>query len=207
MEHSLLEPRLRGVLSGAKNRLEVCGFGVVAAAAQSVSLIARHRPDRVLLIGIAGSYDTKRLPIGSAATFSEVACYGIGIGEGLQFRSASELGWPQFPGDETCCEINDRIELDVVSSDDAQHVGLLVSCCAASGDFQEAQCRKQRFPDAVAEDMEGFGVAMACQLSATPLQILRGISNQVGNRDRDAWQIEAAVSAAADLALQWIRDV
>jgi len=183
MERSRLEPRLREVLSGAENRLEVCGFGVIAAAARTAALIALHRPSRVLLIGIAGSYDTNRLPLGSAATFSEVACYGIGIGEGSQFRSASELGWQQVPRDENSQEVNDRIELDSMSSEGCLSGGVLVSCCAASSNFEDAQLRKQRFPDAVAEDMEGFGVAMACQLSATPLRVLRGISNQVGNRD------------------------
>ena len=53
---------------------------------------------------------------------------------------------------------------------------------------------------AIAEDMEGFGVAMACKLAGVPLRIVRGISNRAGDRDLTQWQIEEALAAAAERA-------
>ncbi|MFM8578800.1 MAG: hypothetical protein ACKOCN_08370, partial [Planctomycetaceae bacterium] len=55
------------------------------------------------------------------------------------------------------------------------------------------------FPGAVAEDMEGFGVAMACRLVGVPLTIVRGISNIAGDRDTRQWRIRESLAAAADL--------
>ena len=43
------------------------GFGPVAAAAQAALWIERLRPRRVVLAGIAGTYDARALPIGCAA--------------------------------------------------------------------------------------------------------------------------------------------
>jgi futalosine hydrolase len=60
-----------------------------------------------------------------------------------------------------------------------------------------ADLRRKVYRDAVAEDMEGFGVAMACQLLQVPLRIVRGISNVAGNRDFKSWQVESALQQAA----------
>jgi futalosine hydrolase len=78
--------------------------------------------------------------------------------------------------------------------------GLLLSACAASADDADVRSRLQLFPDAAAEDMEGFAVAAACRLAGVPLDIVRGISNVTGDRDISRWQIEAACRAAAELA-------
>ena len=202
MERGLLMPRLAEQSRDGDYGLQLCGFGAIAAAARTGSLIARYRPHRVLLIGIAGSYDSSKIPIGSAVRFEKVACHGIGVGVGEQFVAASELGWPQFSGGDAQPELGDLITLDSTYVPGVRSAGLLLSCCAASSNRQEAEQRLRMFPEAVAEDMEGFGVAMACALAGIPLQIVRGISNQVGDRDPKHWQIGEAVSAAVDLALR-----
>lgn len=207
MERDLLLPRLaeqsRDGDSGLQVcGLQVCGFGAIAAAARTGLLIARYRPQRVLLIGIAGGYEISKTPLGSAVRFEQVACHGIGVGAGEQFVTASELGWPQFCGGDAEPELGDRITLDSTFVSGIRSVGLLLSCCAASSSREEAEQRRRLFPEAVAEDMEGFGVAMACALAGIPLQIVRGISNQVGDRDPKHWRIAEAISAAVDLALR-----
>ena len=68
--------------------------------------------------------------------------------------------------------------------------------CAASATPAEAKHRYHRYGSA-AEDMEGFAVAMACQLQDVPLEIIRGISNVAGDRKKLNWQIEAALNSAA----------
>ncbi len=55
------------------------------------------------------------------------------------------------------------------------------------------------FPKAVAEDMEGYAVALACRLHDVPLTIIRGISNQAGDRNHDGWQVAEALQSAAEL--------
>jgi len=201
LERGLIAPALAAAC-GSAIRSELCGFGSVVAAARAAQLIAEHRPDSVLLVGIAGRY-ADRLAIGQAYAFERVACHGVGAGTGDAFVPAETLGWPQWPGDESdrATRIGDVLAcMSGRLPASAARVGLLLSACAASADDADVRSRLQLFPDAEAEDMEGFAVAAACRLAGVPLDIVRGISNAAGDRDISRWQIEAACRAAAELA-------
>jgi futalosine hydrolase len=52
-----------------------------------------------------------------------------------------------------------------------------------------------RHPDAVAEGMEGYGVAVAATQAGLPFAEVRAISNPVGPRDRGAWRLREALDA------------
>ncbi len=172
--------------------VELCGFGLVAAAARATQLIAMLRPQRVILIGIAGALD-QSLRVGSAVAFGSVVVDGIGVGFGDSFQSAAAMGWSQWHDPASAAPIGDRLE---ISSGDGP---ALLSVCAASANARHAALRRRVHPAAVAEDMEGFGVAMGCQLMRVPLWIVRGISNVAGNRDFKTWQVESALCQAARL--------
>ena len=178
---------------------ELCGFGPVAAAARAASLIARYNAERVVLIGIAGTFDSTGLPVGTAAVFPRVAMHGIGVGVAAEFVSAAALGfhhWPttgRGPGHPDDVEELDELIVDAAVPADT---GQLLTCCTASASPAEARQRLAQYPDAVAEDMEGFAVALACRLAGIPLVVARGISNEVGDRDVARWQIPAALDAA-----------
>jgi futalosine hydrolase len=204
-ERRLLAPALAGGL-GPASRIELCGFGPVAAAARTAALIAAYAPARVLLVGIAGRLDA-RLDIGAAYRFDRVACYGVGAGSGDGFVPAEALGWSQWPGDPAspAAAVGDVIDLpaDVgrVAAD-----GLLLTVCAASATAEDVARRTKLFPAAVAEDMEGFAVALACRLAGVPLTIIRGISNTAGDRDHSRWRVPEALAAAAALASQALEE-
>ena len=173
---------------------ELCGFGPIAAAARASALIARHTPARVILTGIAGTFDPAALPVGTAAVFARVAMHGVGIGTGAAFVPAAAIGFPHWPGDQPGDEaIRDELGLDASVPAAA---GQLLTCCAAAASPGEAGHRLDQFPGSVAEDMEGFAVALVCRLAGVPLTIARGISNEVGDRRVERWQIPEALDAA-----------
>lgn len=177
--------------------IEVCGFGPVAAAARTAYLVAQHQPEQVLLLGIAGSYTGAE--VGNGYRFSSVGCYGIGVGTGESFQSAEEMGWPHWAETEKGVSIGDVIS--IVDQDVSRQ---LLTVCAGSHNQTDVEQRTAVFPDAIAEDMEGFGVALACRLAQTPLTIVRGISNVAGDRDKSNWKTEEAMVAAGELAQQVI---
>lgn len=152
----------------------VCGFGLAAAGAGAAHAIAQHRPERVVLVGLAGSYDLARMPIGAAMTASAVRCHGIGAAG----QSATELGWAA----------GDQIELD--GGD-----GLVLSVAEASATTEQAAERHRKHPQAVIEEMEGYAVAVAATLFEVPLTLVRGVSNAAGDRDHAAWQVSPALAA------------
>ncbi|HJO27730.1 MAG: futalosine hydrolase [Planctomycetes bacterium] len=192
--------------------LELCGFGPVAAAARTAQLLATRPVERVLLVGIAGSFgpDEGGPPVGTALEFSSVALSGVGAGEGAAFRGPPALGFPQWPGSPDTADgrgsqvIEDRLPLAQPSS--ADDGGLLLTTCAASDTPEQAATRLDQFPEARAEDMEAFSVALACALAGIPLRVVRGISNAVGDRDPVHWCIPAALEAARRTAAALVAD-
>lgn len=182
--------------------VELCGFGPVAAAARTAALVAARAPRRVLLVGIAGRLG-HGLHLGAAYRFDRVACHGVGAGSGAGFVPAAALGWPQWRGDPPAVSaaVGDVIDLSTDFGGDVPGRGLLLTACAASATADDVAERRKLHPAATAEDMEGFGVALACRLAGVPLAIVRGISNTAGDRDHVRWQVPQALAAAAELAV------
>mgnify|MGYP000158374066 FL=1 len=192
--------------------VELIGFGLVAAAARTAQLLTDRRPDGVLLLGIAGSLAAEdHCLVGRAYRFNQVACHGVGVGTGPDFVSAGQLGWPQWPAADPATAVGDLLKLADAPAHSAGAAGsggcLLLSAAAASASADDVAVRRRLFPDAVAEDMEGFAVAAACRLAGVPCRIIRGISNRAGDRDKAGWQIEPALRAAAELACGLLEDV
>ena len=150
-----------------------------------------------------------------------MGCYGVGAGAGASFVPAGEMGWLQWPGDEavgrqapadtevsgpaTPRAVGDTLACPAVGSVPAAD-GLLLTVCAAAASASEVADRVRLFPTAVAEDMEGFGVAGACRMAGVPCGIVRGISNRAGDRDVAGWQIGPALAAAAGLACRILEE-
>lgn len=202
-----------GELSVPMTPVEICGFGIAASAALTMHHLHTHRPRHVVLAGIAGSLH-QECQVGSAYWYSGVLCDGIGVGEGKSFQAAGSMGWEQVGTRPH--GIGDQIGLHVPSdrSNPAQHGFWLVTACAASADAEMARLRQVRGTEMLAqpgdvsrsfvaaEDMEGFAVALACQLMNVPLSIIRGISNEAGDRDHRRWKIDAAIEAVASALLK-----
>ena len=177
---------------------ETCGFGPVSAAARTTQLLAERRPPLACLVGLAGALGPAAL--GTARVFARVRLEGVGVGAGGAFVPASEIGFAQWEGG-----AEGRIEeaLDLARAEGSAEE--LLTVCAASADPQEAAERRVRHPRAAAEDMEAFGVALACRLLETPLVVVRGLSNRAGERDRTGWRVREALAAARILALERLR--
>lgn len=75
------------------------------------------------------------------------------------------------------------------------HLGTVLTVATVTGTAARASALADRFPDAVAEAMEGAGVAAAAARHGVPFGEIRAVSNPVGPRDRSAWQLPAAMAA------------
>lgn len=202
-ELKILQGALDAAIDVASVRLECCGFGAIASAARAVQLAAVYDPQRIILAGIAGGI-SEDLQIGQACWFTEVGAYGIGAGSGNQFRTAHEMGWPHIVAADSSSKysIGDRIQLSTPKGSPQPSEGLLLTVCSASADQHDVDLRLDKFPGAVAEDMEGFSVAVAGELCGVPVEIVRGISNTAGDRNKENWRITDALMAASELMLE-----
>jgi futalosine hydrolase len=200
-QFELRQMQLASHFDSRRAAVETCGLGVIHAAAQAARWINHWQPRSVLLVGIAGSLD-ERLQIGEAYEFRQVVCFGIGVGSGWQHQTVEELGWLDWLAPP---RIGDKLILDspvanVTNGSSESGLEQLLTSCAAAENQEDVAVRKAKFPQAVAEDMEGFAVAVACKLAGVPLRIVRGISNRAGQRDKSTWQIPAALQSAERMA-------
>ena len=204
LERRVLGP-LMAAATGDSIRMELCGFGMAAAAARTAQLVTELAPARVLLLGIAGRLDD-RLSLGEAYRFGKVSCYGIGAGTGGDYLGAESLGWQQWPGDppDSAVAIADTLSCSTAADGAFLKAEQLLTVCAAAASEADVRDRKKLFPDAAAEDMEGFAVAVACRLKRVPFDIIRGISNTAGDRNKAHWQVTGALESVAALAVQML---
>ena len=187
-ERDCLSQGLIEEIGMTKSVIRTCGFGLIVSGIRTTQLIAEHSPKQVVLMGIAGSLNS-RFRVGTAVEFDLAVCYGIGAGTGDGFIAASEMGWRQWPDDPL---ISDSIRLNDENSEPCVP---LLTCCSASANEHDVQLRLKKYPKAVAEDMEGFSVAAACRFAGLPLRIVRGISNRAGDRNKENWQVHEAMSS------------
>ncbi len=191
-ERSVIEAELQPDRAGWE--LHTIGFGVVASAVNAARLIFQSRPEWVVVAGIAGKFDrpaNRDLALGEAVWFSDVRLDGIGVGQAERFIDAAELGWPSPLGDPRSGAIN-------LWTPDNGGDRTLITVCSGSSCSAEATWRGQRFPAALGEDMESYGVAAACRAAGVRCGVLRGLSNEAGCRDHGRWKTDAALISVAD---------
>jgi futalosine hydrolase len=182
------------------------GAGPAAAAAATAGVLAADpdRPDLVLSAGIAGGFAP--LGPGDLAVSSAIVFADLGAQTSQGFVPANELGFAAVRydvGPQLAVELADTV---------GGRLGTVLTVATATGTAARAGALLDRYPDAVAEAMEGAGVAAAAARCGVRVAELRAISNPVGPRDREAWAIPRAlealgraVSALASRPAGWAR--
>ena len=181
------------------------GVGPAAAAAGTAAALA-GRVDRadgravdlVLCAGIGGGFAP--LQPGAVAVAAAIVFADLGVetgDDGFAPISATGFGTERYDVDPALAvELADRC---------GGHLGTVLTVATVTGTARSATALGRRFPDAVAEGMEGAGVAAAALQFGVPVAEIRAISNLVGPRDRAAWQVPAALTALGAAVARVIR--
>lgn len=164
------------------------GVGSAAAAAGTARLLATGGYHAVVCAGIGGGFDVEPGAI-VLGTHSVAADLGAESPDG--FIPLSELGFglDAYPADPA-----------LLAALPFPTRGPVLTVNTVTGTATSTDALRKRYPDAVAEAMEGFGVASAAAGAGVPFVELRTISNPVGPRDRGAWRIGDALAALTTAA-------
>jgi futalosine hydrolase len=169
--------------AGARAEVIVGGVGPAEAAAATAERLAGV--DLVLCAGIGGGFAPR--VEGDVAVASSIVFADLGAETADGFVPVSALG---FGADRYTVAPDLAVDL---TDRAGGHLGTIVTVATVTGTAATADELGRRFPDAVAEGMEGAGVAAAAARRGVPFGEIRAISNRVGPRDRDAWQIPLAL--------------
>ncbi len=191
----------------------VSGVGLVNAGLLTGGALARFELEGVAALGLAGSFDLERLPLGglTLVRWEIWPEYGLGPEESFSDDCAPgpadprALGFPlgRLPGGE---RVWDRVDHPPDAALRALNlgfdpswpwsVGLSVSTVTANPDRAEAlqdACGQGDAP--LIENMEGFAPALACSLAGLPFVELRAVSNLTGSRSPGHWDLDKGLEA------------
>ncbi|MGW3148804.1 futalosine hydrolase [Streptomyces sp. NPDC001177] len=192
------ELRLPGVTLRRLPRLDVAAAGVgpaLAAASTAAALTAAALEGTpyalVVSAGIAGGFQPGP-PVGSLVVADEITAADLGADTPDGFLPVTELGFGTVSH-----RPPEALVRDVAAATGARP-GAVLTVSTVTGTAARAAELRTRHPRALAEAMEGFGVAEAAAAHGVPVLELRAVSNPVGPRDRAAWRIGDALAALTE---------
>lgn len=172
------------------------GVGMAAAAAGTARLLALAECsgtpyEAVLCAGIAGGI-VGQVEVGCLVVASASIAADCGAHAPEGFHPLDDLGLGTI-----------RVDADPVLiaalrlATPASVLGPVLTVAATTGTDEGLRAMLGRHPDAVAEGMEGYGVALAAAEARAAFGELRAVSNPIGPRDRTSWRVPQALRALA----------
>lgn len=192
-------PAASGPAGDAAVEVAVVGVGSAAAAAGTSRRLAvaasSGRPyDAVVSAGIGGGFPG-RVAVGQTAVATRSVAADLGAESPDGFLPIDELGFGT-----AVATTDDALTAWLRTALPDAVPGAVLTVNTVTGTASTAEALTVRHPDAVAEAMEGYGVACAAELAGLPFAELRTISNPVGPRDRTGWRIPSALAALTTAA-------
>ncbi|MFI8997073.1 futalosine hydrolase [Streptomyces sp. NPDC053542] len=167
--------------AGAASALTAAALGATTAGESSGY-------DLVISAGIGGGFQPAA-PVGALVVADDIAAADLGAETPDGFLPVTALGFgtdAHRPPEELVA---------AVAAATGALPGTVLTGSTVTGSAARAKELLDRHPRALAEAMEGFGVAEAAAAHGVPVLELRTISNPVGPRDRAAWRIGEALAA------------
>ncbi|MDX3455491.1 futalosine hydrolase [Streptomyces sp. ME02-8801-2C] len=172
------------------------GVGPAASAASVASALTtaalRGTPyGLVVSTGIAGGFQPEA-PVGSLVVADEITVADLGAETPDGFVPVTGLGFGTVTHRPPETLVRDLTAMTGARS------GTVLTVSTVTGTAERAAELRARHPGALAESMEGFGVAEAAAAHGVPVLEIRAVSNPVGPRDRAAWRIGDALAALTE---------
>lgn len=150
--------------------LQKCGIGKVNSAIGTVEMIRRYSPDLIISSGCAGGADTS-LNVGDVVVAAECVYHDAYCGDNVAFGQI--MGMPERYASPA------ELVAKAVSMDCEETVrsGLTVSGEWFVDSREKMRSIMERFPEAMAVDMESCSVAQTCHVYGVPFLSFRIISD------------------------------
>ncbi|MGL4722250.1 MAG: hypothetical protein ACRCV3_02990 [Desulfovibrionaceae bacterium] len=174
--------------------LVLVGVGPVNAAYYMGKNISQCKNSLIIHCGIAGTYNTNSIPVGSICYVKEEVYleYGRVTGAGI----VEQLPYRHYDLQENTnrceiVEIRSLLEKYYLRYVEFPHVESMSTACV-SADRARVQQIKRQYPLAAIENMEGFSVGISARKNGIDYIGIRSISNIAG--DKESWDIVASFS-------------
>ncbi|MFC8067233.1 futalosine hydrolase [Streptomyces sp. NPDC057293] len=176
--------------------LLAAGVGPALAAASTAAALTAAALDGapyglVVSAGIGGGFPP-HAPVGSLVVADAITAADLGAETADGFLPVTDLGFG------TVTHHPPPALVRATAAATGARPGTVLTGSTVTGTAERAALLRARHPHALAEAMEGFGVAEAAAAHGVAVLELRAVSNPVGPRDRAAWRIGEALAALTD---------
>jgi futalosine hydrolase len=190
-----LVPGRRCLTGAGAVHVVTSGVGPAAAAATAAFALAAGSYDAVFSIGVAGAFHDQGAEVGGVAVADTIVFADLGVLAPGGWEDVASLGVgialdAAQPPAAAVAAIAERSR----SAGLPTAVGTVLTLSTFTGTDARADELITRH-HAIAEAMEGAGIATAALTAGIPALELRTCSNGVGDRDKEEWQLQPALDA------------
>ncbi len=182
-------------------KFHVSGVGIPAAMFSIMHEIEKQKPALIIQVGIAGCFDIYENVDQTFVIKNEVFA-DVGVEENGDWMDLFDMGFIEkntFPNTANKLE-NSRLK----------EFNLLKLPAVAAITVNEVTTRKERRDQYVKkynpflESMEGAALHYVCLMKSVPFIQMRTISNMVGERDKQKWQLKPAIEHLNDTLIKYL---
>jgi futalosine hydrolase len=171
----------------------VTGVGAISTVYHLMELLKKEKFELIIQVGIAGSFD-HGLSLGTAVNIEKEVLAEMGVQENNEYKDIFRLN---------LADLNERPFTDGALFNTNQHLlsktGLInttgVTNNTISTDEMIIDRYKKKYMASI-ESMEGAAFHYVGIMQSIPFIQIRGISNYVGERNKQQWKIKEALHAA-----------
>ena len=180
----------------------VTGVGAVSTVFNLSEILHKEKFDIVIQVGIAGSFH-KQLALGDAVVVEKELLYEMGVFENNHYKTVFEMGL--IDGDTKPFTSSTLINPHTVLLD---LTGLKKAMAITNNEISTSVTKIKLYNEkygAEIESMEGGAFHYVAIMKSISFIQLRGISNYVGDRDKNNWKIKEAILSYSDVCNQLIK--
>ncbi|QUR95394.1 5'-methylthioadenosine/adenosylhomocysteine nucleosidase [Macrococcoides canis] len=163
----------KGTLFGKEVVLMQSGIGKVNAAICTTLLISNFKPDYIINTGSAGGLGSG-LKVGDILVSTEVLHHDVDATEFGYTEGQVPMMPASYPADDM---LVDKTTSAINKHEYTAHTGLIVSGDSFIGSAEKKAVILEKFPHAMAVEMEAAAVAQTCYQFSTPFIITRAVSD------------------------------
>lgn len=214
------KPVCQGILHDKDVIYTISGMGKTNAAHAATILLETFSPKILVVLGIGGAYPSAALALGDIVV-AEKEVYGDeGVMLKDDFHGTEFMGFPLLKKgrkkyfNEFLLHkmlVKKAFEAAQRTRHQASRIpkvrtGTFVTVSTCTGTGKRALELEKRF-GALCENMEGAAVAHVCAMYGTPMIEIRGISNIVGDRDKDKWNVRLAATNCQETVKELLKNL
>ncbi len=196
---------INALYTGESQRLKLqyhqSGIGMLAASFALTKLAIEDKPDLIIQVGIAGTFDTTQ-PLGTVVVINEETIGDLGVEEDGKWKDLFDLKLEKssyHPFEKRKLPNQWLTKYNLLGLQEVS--GITINEISTN---QERIQKLMKKYNPTIESMEGAALHYVARETNIPFIQIRAISNYIGERDKSNWQMKLAIDNLNQTLIQYV---